>query len=248
MRDNDGKSIPKYMQIHQKLKLEIYTHKYDEPGSFPAENVLMEENGASRTTVRKALELLKEEGLIRATPGHGTDILDNFVDVHENYGKATQLTSIVGVTFDFVPKVENITHSDTLVDTIPCGPEAAEALEVDEGTNIYRIRWLHMINNVPYLYLTNYLRMDMAPALPDKVKNLISLYPVLEKEYGLKVTRGEETITPTAADFISARLLDVEAGTPLTLLRRRAYCEKGPLEYSKSLIRPDLMQIKLVMA
>jgi len=237
----------KYLNIYQEIRSNILMNRYNETNKFPTENQIMTEYSISRTTARNALKLLKEEGLIESKPGHGTDVLSTFKTI--NYGQSMRQTSIRDINFCFIPNpVESIKHSEILVDLISATADIASALEVPEGTSVYRIRWLHFVNEKPYLYLHNYLRPDMVPALPDHVKGVVSLYPMLEKEYGLYFERGVESIKPTVADFITARLLEVPINTPLLMLRRCAYCSKGPLEYSVSIIRPDLMEIRMTMA
>ena len=238
----------KYMQIYHQLRLNLYAKEYNADGSFPSENEIMSKFNVSRTTVRKALDMLKKEGLIKSCPGHGTDVLASFDPSINRQAETAPLTSITGVYFDFIPNVASIKHSEILVDTIPSDNEIAESLRIPVGTIVYRIRWLHLVNDKPYLYLTNFLKLDMFPDLPSKAKDMISLYPLLEKNYGTKFTHGEEVIVPTTADFISARILDVNVDSPLMMLKRKAYCNEGPMEYSISIIRPDLMRIRMVMA
>ncbi len=235
-----AKSEPKYISIYKELKGRIISSDFTDGGKLPAESQLMEQYDVSRTTIRRATEMLRAENLIESRQGRGTEI-----KLAQTTISASRMSDVVGVEFDFTVPQAVTKHSDTLIDTVPVNAETADALGLALGDNAYRIRWLHYVNDQPYLYLTNYVRMDLAPTLPETAQHLVSLYPMLAREYGLIFEHAKETIEPIVSDFISAKLLDVPANTPLLLLSRRAEFNKGPAEYSRSIIRPDLLRISL---
>lgn len=238
-----AKSEPKYMSIYKELKGRIISDAFTDGGNLPTESQLMEQYDVSRTTIRKATELLRAENLIESRQGRGTEI---------TLGKSpspsrNRMSDIVGAEFSFFASQTVTKHSDALIDVIPVIGEAAAALDLAPGTNAYRIRWMHYANDKPYLYLTNFVRADLAPTLPETAQHLVSLYPLLAKEYGLLFESASETIEPIVSDFISAKLLDVPVGTPLLQLCRTTQFNKGPAEYSRSIIRTDIMRVKLTI-
>lgn len=63
---------PVYVQLADILRSEIKKGRL-QPGEYlPAEAALEQEYGLSRTSVRKALQLLRAEGLIETSKGHGS--------------------------------------------------------------------------------------------------------------------------------------------------------------------------------
>jgi GntR family transcriptional regulator len=66
-----------------------------------------------------------------------------------------------------------------------------------------------------------------------------SLYQVLSEKYGLVMEWGEDTIEATAASPSTARLLNVEMGSPLLKIQRHAYVSKSIVDYSVSYYRAD---------
>ena len=62
--------LPKYHQIYLVLREQLHEGRFT--AGVPGEIALMHEFGVARVTVRKALELLAAERLIRRTPGRGT--------------------------------------------------------------------------------------------------------------------------------------------------------------------------------
>src|SRR5689334_23308752 len=55
----------------------IVAGEYEVDSALPTEPELCEEFGVSRTVVRESIKLLEEKGLVRATPGRGTRVLES---------------------------------------------------------------------------------------------------------------------------------------------------------------------------
>lgn len=64
-----------YQKIYQTIKDDILSGKYPPGSILPSERVLSETYDAWRTTVRQALDLLVEEGLVEKKPGLGTRVI-----------------------------------------------------------------------------------------------------------------------------------------------------------------------------
>lgn len=67
--------VPKYQQLAQELREHILTGKYASVDLLPTEKAFTEEYQVSRQTVRQALSLLAQEGLIEKRQGSGSHIL-----------------------------------------------------------------------------------------------------------------------------------------------------------------------------
>lgn len=63
---------PKYAQIASRLRTEIRSGVYREKGKLPTEKELSETYGVNRQTIRRALSLLAQEGLIERRQGSGS--------------------------------------------------------------------------------------------------------------------------------------------------------------------------------
>ena len=66
-----------------------------------------------------------------------------------------------------------------------------------------------------------------------------SLYNVLSERYGLVMEWGEDMIEATAASPSTARLLNVEVGSPLLKIQRHAFVARAMVDYSVSYYRAD---------
>jgi len=95
------------------------------------------------------------------------------------------------------------------------------------------------------VYLDNERFGEVGRLLPESV----SLYRLLRERYGAEIAGGEETVEAASADDATAKLLDVQPGSPLLLLHRRSWQADGrPVEWSASLYRGDRYRIAVRLA
>jgi DNA-binding GntR family transcriptional regulator len=76
--DPDGLQAP-YVQLADALRARIAAGEFPPGRKVPSQTQLEEESGLSRNTVKKALDVLKSEGLLITAPGRGL-----FVARHDN--------------------------------------------------------------------------------------------------------------------------------------------------------------------
>jgi GntR family transcriptional regulator len=65
-------SIPAYMQLASILRKQIETGKLTPGDPLPSETTLMQEYEVARGTVRKAIEAIRDHGLIVTVQGRGS--------------------------------------------------------------------------------------------------------------------------------------------------------------------------------
>jgi GntR family transcriptional regulator len=68
---------PLYRQLADKLRVKIQTGAYTPGQEIPSERELIEEHGSSRTTIRLALGVLRNEGLISGGQGRRPTVRDH---------------------------------------------------------------------------------------------------------------------------------------------------------------------------
>ncbi len=69
-------AVPVYRQLAAILREEIASGTLAPDSPLPSESRLMQEHGISRDTVRKAIEILREEGLVVTVKGKGTYVAE----------------------------------------------------------------------------------------------------------------------------------------------------------------------------
>jgi DNA-binding GntR family transcriptional regulator len=72
-RDSD---VPPYQQIAAELRRQIASGELAPRSRLPSVERIVQEYGVARTTARKAVRMLVDEGLVRIVPGWGSRVVD----------------------------------------------------------------------------------------------------------------------------------------------------------------------------
>jgi GntR family transcriptional regulator len=68
--------VPVYRQLADLLRAEIVRGKFPPRTPLPSAKTLAQEHGIAIGTVTKAVDVLREEGLVRTIPGRGVWVVD----------------------------------------------------------------------------------------------------------------------------------------------------------------------------
>ncbi|RUU55455.1 GntR family transcriptional regulator, partial [Mesorhizobium sp. M2C.T.Ca.TU.009.01.2.1] len=121
---------------------------------------------------------------------------------------------------------------------------AAGALEIEEGDPIVRIRRLRLGNNEPIGIQTAQLSAARVPGFLDAGLLKGSLYEALERQYGIVPVEARENYRVGAVSVADAELLDLPAGSPAFVVERITIDERGPFEFTVSVMRGDRYEIR----
>jgi GntR family transcriptional regulator len=130
-------AAPLYRQLAAELRARIFDGTYPRGSRLPAEPELRAEHKVSRVTVRLALGLLREEGLIEPQPGRGTFVREAApvrlaLARYRGQGDVGPFTAAC--------KAQGINGRMTVVavERLPATPEVAAWLELDDGAPVVR--------------------------------------------------------------------------------------------------------------
>lgn len=232
-------SLPAYHQLHLVLSQRIREGLYPPQSRFPSELDLAARYGVSRVTVRRALAMLEEEGLIIRRRGAGTSVAPR---------RAAASGPIVGEVENLITigmDTEARLVSQRTIRDAP--PHACVALGMDaEGPLVELVR-LRLHEGQPFSLTTVYLRPADAALIDPAHLGPSPVIAALEKA-GLRSATAEQTISATLADDRSAALLDVPLGMALVRLRRAVFDADGrPLLFQQSLYRPDRYEYHMLL-
>lgn len=225
--------------IHQRLEgalRELITSGQIENGAVIAgELELAEKLHLSRHTVRHALGVLTNEGLLRRQRGRGTTVVtDSATAIIER-----SLASFYAFAWE-ARAAGDEQHSRILERSAePADAVVAERLHVRRGTVVERIVRVRTLNREPLVLETAFFPRALASALDNDVLEHGSIYDALERVHGLTVARAHEVIRPTILSRAIARLLDVRTGSAAFSVERTTWSETGPIEWQTSLVRGD---------
>lgn len=216
--------IPAYRKMYAHLKNEIKTGNY-QPGSFlPTEAEMEKEFGVSRTTVRKAISMLTQEGYLSVRQGRGTEVQD--------VSTSQRLNTITSFTETLTQKGYKVTTQGFSLGQIPAPGFIRDAFSLKQGELVHHLQRVQCADGTPICIIENYISMSLVPELVFQDSDHISLYSYLEHHYGIMLKDALENISAVPASFTEAQILRVPTGTPLLHSTRITYTEQGPLEYS----------------
>ncbi|HEX3075384.1 MAG TPA: GntR family transcriptional regulator, partial [Lachnospiraceae bacterium] len=125
-------NLPAYLVMHDLLKNDIQNGIYLVGELLPTETELERIFKVSRTTVRRATELLAKEGLVEIKQGRGTMVLD--------YRTHQDLNRVTSVSESLRRKGYTVTTKSMYIDTIPATEKLALELKVKQGDTLARIQ------------------------------------------------------------------------------------------------------------
>ena len=130
-----------YYQIYEALKKDVADNIYNSGDKLPSENHLSKRFGVNRHTVRRALQILKNEGILFSKRGSGVIV------------QASKLKYKLGKRVRFS---ENITHENNIPKTTIIRSEyrkaskiEADNLKINSKDEILLIETIGKINNIP---------------------------------------------------------------------------------------------------
>ena len=231
MTITDVRATPRYQWVYNSLKNRIEMEDFKVGDFLPPEPELQRMFNVSRTTVRKAVELLGQHGFVYIRQGRGTQILDF---------KATQKLGFV-TSFSETLREQGftVTQADIRVQTAPSARRTAGALGVAPGAPLVRIDRVTLANGSPIALMTNWLLPEVVPDIARRIAGMDSLYSFLESAYGLVIEAATDFISARQALPEEAARLAIPAGSPLLVVRRISHTGGRPIEEALLLVVAD---------
>jgi GntR family transcriptional regulator len=214
----------RYQQIADDLRNRLAQREFSDGDVLPSESALSSEYGASRVTVRRALELLRAQGLVESRQGFGWSVsaeplradLSRLATIDAQLAAAghTSERRIVGFGFVAAPeRVRNLLGERTVLEV--------ERVQLADGSPLARVTvWC------PESLGASLSRDDVAGS------SFLEQLPV-------DLGGATQTIGAAAASESDAELLGIAAGSPVLVVERITRSSAG---------RPVLVSVHVVPA
>lgn len=236
--------IPKYIKVANSIRKDIALGRYPVGSYLPPEQMLESQYQVSRATVRSAVQMLVNEGMLKVRQGQGTKVVHNLG--LQRFANVTSLSESLSYIEDRSEHRITVTGH---IDEVPITDRSdAEFLRVRLHEDVIRYQRILKQDDQPYCILTNFLPKRLVPDLRSHQEKIVDLYAFLKDTYGIQYTRSEETVSAQCASLIESEILNIPINTPLLYLRRLAYCNFGPLECSYQQIRTDIYKLRIYMS
>ncbi|HEY9593410.1 MAG TPA: GntR family transcriptional regulator [Spirochaetia bacterium] len=222
------RQISRYLWVYNSLKTQIESDEHKVGEFLPPEPELQKIYGVSRTTVRKAVEMLAQQGFVSVRQGKGTQILD--------FRTTQKLGFVTSFSETLREQGYAVTQADVRVDLIPAQHRVAADLGIAEGDRLVRIERVTQANGAPVALMTNYLLPELVPGIESRIDGMGSLYSFLESEFDVVIESATDFITARLSTAEEARRLAIPEGSPLLVVRRITFNGGRPIELAVLLV------------
>ncbi len=224
--------IPLYYQIETILRKKILSGELPPLSLLPSEEALAEEYGVSRITVRQALTLLEQDGLLLRHRGKGTFVSEK--------ARSVQPQKLTGFIEDLIMMGVKTKTKVLELGLIEAPENIRVQLKLDPSSQVFQVKKIREVDKSPFSYVLNYFPPDIGKGI--RKDDLIAkpALTILEEDLGIKVSGAIQTIEATVADAEVATLLGARVGEPLLKAERAVFdMSKRPVEYVSVLYRSD---------
>lgn len=227
-----------YRSVMNDIKQNILNGKYFGE-KLPDERSLAEQYGVSRSSIKRALSLLAEKGIIFKKRGSGTFINPLYV---KNKALFSYEGSNLGLTDSFL--VPGKKQSIKLLDfhVIKTSKEIAQDLFLAPDDFVYEFKRLRLIGDQPFIIENGFIPIKIAPELNPEILQK-SLFNYLENTANKKVTRAFLNITVSPSNTEDQELLKLKPVEPVGVMEGIFFLDDGtPFEVSNMRVHYQYMR------
>ena len=219
--------IPVYYQLQNELKKYIENGEWIPSEPIPSSRKIAEVYSVSMGTVQKAIANLEKEKYLYCVQGKGT-----FVGKPVIHKESIRYT-LLRKDFDG----EDLRFKIKIIDTekVKGFQPANRLLKISKNDDLYRIRRVFVSSSGPIVYAISYLPCKKFEGFEEKIGKRVgrmTMYEVIEKEFGLSTLKNKELFSIALADEDTAKFLKVQKGEPVLSVEMLSYTYKDqPYEY-----------------
>ena len=227
---------PLYLQVASTIRRRIETGAWAPGSRMPTLDELAAEFSMARVTVRQALALLEDEGLIRRHQGRGTFVADRLPE-RQWLRLGASWPALLETVSTLSPKLLVLEDSARQPD-----------LEPGEGTPAPAYKFMRRVHSTaegtPYCLISIYLDQRIFRQDPVAFETQTVL-PLLET-HGVTLGSAHQTLTIGSADAEAARHLSLPLNAPIAEVHRVVTDANGCAVYVADLIyRGDVVKLDI---
>ncbi|PYZ94002.1 transcriptional regulator [Salipaludibacillus keqinensis] len=229
---------PLYRQIANQMKEEITTERWTKGETIPTEAKLSELFNASRVTIRQAIKLLVQEGLLYKIQGSGTYVSENKFEhnIYSLKGFTEEMHALNKTTKNKILTF-SIIEPDERIQTIL-------GLGVEE--KVFFVRRQRWVENTPLVVEDTYLPLKLFPDLSYKTMEG-SKYDYIEREKGMKIKESFQEVIPLLPDREIQSLLQLTEAIPIIKVQLFSHLmDDTTFEYTEIYFKSDEYKFTIV--
>jgi GntR family transcriptional regulator, trehalose operon transcriptional repressor len=223
----------KYQIIFNTIVDQIKSGEIPPNSLLPSENELKEQYDTSRETIRKALNLLAQNGYIQKVRGKGSIV----IDINKFDFPVSGLVSFKELADKMEKRPRTIVNELSLI----LKPDAyiKQQLQLSGKEQVWKIVRTREIGGQKIILDKDFLAAKFVPTITEEIC-ADSIYAYLENELNLKISFAKKEIIveePTSED---RSFLDLDGFHNIVVIKNYVYLEDASLfQYTESRHRPD---------
>ena len=207
---------PKYLQLKSYIQNQVVGGIWDAGSKLPSEEILMKQLDVSRGTIRKAFDLLIEDGVVERIHGVGTFVKSAKI----TYPFAQEL-----VSFEEAMNKKKISFETEVIKFTKILPNKDE--------EVFYIERRRKVDGRTVIVLFNWVTSERATGLENEDLEQQGLFTSLEKVMNQKIKYGSRKFTAELVDKKLAKLMDLAEKSPVLKIEQITFREdNSPIETS----------------
>jgi DNA-binding GntR family transcriptional regulator len=226
-----------YFQVAEQFEQAILSGEIAPGERIDNEIALAKDLGLSRPTMRQAIQVLVDKGMLVRKRGVGTQV------VHGKIRRSVELTSL----FDDLSAAGQKPRTEVLaVGKVAAEEDVAHELQLKVGEDVWSLERLRYVGKQPLAVMHNFIPVDVVDL--DAVDLATTGLYAHMRSSGILMRVARQRIGARGAGAEEAALLGEKKGAPLLTMARTAYDNAGrAVEYGRHAYRPDLYAFELTL-
>ena len=229
-------SLPVYCQIANKLRRDIVASVYRLGERLPTEMELSDRFGVNRHTLRRAISVLENEGLVKIDRGRGMFVTAVPITIAIDK-QSSDRDSLEAQGFQV--RRQLLQTAELVADAT-----LAKQLEISIGRTVVLLEWLSFADRLPVSITSSYFPDIRFPGLAERCLHYASTAELLQREYDCLVQRRSTTVSVQSASVNDVKWLELPPHAAV-LLSESTYVDRQNqvIEYGVTRFRGDRMQL-----
>lgn len=220
---------PLYRQLADDLRSRIRDEEFTVGSPIPTEAQLSREYRASRITVRHALDLLEQEGLLHREQGRGSFVRARAIAIGPR-----RLTSFTEELAE-----RGFRHSSDLIGVWVVPAPVEVPIDLRGQRECVRIERVRRADGRAIAHQVTYLPLDFSEGIGAALAHSGSMYEFLRRRYALDIDSADETYRVAGAPDEAASILGVPVGSPVFVVERVGFAGSDRVEWTLSTVAGD---------
>jgi GntR family transcriptional regulator, trehalose operon transcriptional repressor len=222
----------KYLTVYDDLVRKIQANVWPISTMLPSENELSIQYQTSRETIRKALNLLSQNGYIQKIRGKGSVV----IDIHKFSFPVSGIESYTELTNKLQLKSKTKVHTIGYLDS---KNEVTELLKSVTAESVWYVSRIREISGEKIILDKDYFSEKYVPLLSKEICEN-SIYEYIENELNLVIGFAQKEIVVEMPTEEDRELLDLEGFSNVVVIRSQVYLDDANLfQFTESRHRPD---------